>query len=139
MRETFARDLGALLRLREYERALQNRLDKIADALRAPRCVRSVEPLGGFDISRQFGDMGGQGIVTGDTNVGVCRVGFLNQRAEQTCVIRQFALQYLAAKIDVAEQAFERISQLLKGRGSEKLPSSFPKRRRRKARVRPCF
>jgi hypothetical protein len=50
---------------------------------------------------------------------GVCRVGFLNQRAEQTCVIWQFALQYLAAKIDVTEQAFERISQLLKGRGSE--------------------
>jgi hypothetical protein len=120
VRETFARDLGALLHLREYECALQDRLDKIADSLRAPGRIRRIEPLCVFDISRQFGDMGGQGVVTGSTNVGVCRVGFLNQRAEQTRVIWQFALQNLAAKIDVAEQAFERVLQMLIGCRSEK-------------------
>src|SRR5208283_1972515 len=57
MRETLAHHLGALLRLGEDECALQDRLDEIADACRAPRRIGRVEPLRGLDVARQNGDM----------------------------------------------------------------------------------
>jgi hypothetical protein len=70
MREALACHLGALLCLGEDERALQNRLNEIADARRAPRRIRRIEPLCGFDVARQDGDVPRQDLVAGGADVG---------------------------------------------------------------------
>src|SRR5208337_3073434 len=104
MRETFAHDLRTLLCLGEDECALQNRLDEVADAFGAPWRIGRVELFCGGNIARNNRNMRGHPLVAGGADIGMRGVGFLNQRAKETGVVRQIALQNLATKIDIAEQ-----------------------------------
>ena len=103
MRETLAHDLGALLCLGEDERALQNRLNEIADAFGAPWGVRRIKQLGGFNIAGDDCNVCGHALVASGANLRMRRVGFLHERAKQTGVVGQVAPQNLRPKIDVAE------------------------------------
>src|ERR1700722_11370797 len=103
MREAFAHYLGTALRLGENECALQNRLNEIADAFRAPWGIRRVELPCRLDIPRDDGDVARCSLIAGSPNVGMRGVGFLQQRAEEAGVVRQIAAQNPGTEIDVAE------------------------------------
>ena len=136
MREAVARDLGALRRLGVDERALQDRLDEIADAFGGPGRLRRIAALGGFDVGDQHGDVRRHALLAGGANVGVGRVGLLHQRAEQAGVVGQFALQDLGAEIDVAEQALQRVVEATIRRGGEEALGHFvPERRGRQREI----
>ncbi len=120
MRETLAHDLGALLCLGEDDRALQNRLNEIADAFGAPWRLRRIKPLGGFNIAGDDCNVFGHAFVAGGANLRMRRVGLLHEHAKQTGVVGQVALQNLHPKIDVAEKALQRVLRLMIRRGSKK-------------------
>ena len=52
MRQALANDILVLLRFSKDKAALQNGLNEIAHAFRAPLCFRGVKVFGGFNIPR---------------------------------------------------------------------------------------
>ena len=105
MRETFAHDLGALLCLGEDECALQNRLNEIADAFRAPRRIGRITLFGGLKVARQHFDMFRHAAIARRPDVRMRGIDFLDQRAHQAGVLGDLALQHRCAELDIAEQA----------------------------------
>ena len=64
------------------------------------------------DKGRVFADVA----IAGGADVGICFIGFLHHRAEETGELRQRPLQNAFAKVDIAEDALARIGKPAKRR-----------------------
>jgi hypothetical protein len=89
MSKTLAHNLRALLCLSEDERALQIRLDKVADAFGAPWCGRRVKPLDGFNIAGDC-EMRRRAIAVFGANIGMRCLGLA--RTTLSAAFRSLAL-----------------------------------------------
>jgi hypothetical protein len=117
--DRFARNLRTLGGLGEDERALEDGLDEIADALGGPGRVGRIEVFGGLGVAGESFDMGGEGVFAGGAKVRVGGVGLLDEGAEQAGVVGQLAGEDGGAEVEVAEQAIDRVLGLVVGSGGE--------------------
>jgi hypothetical protein len=120
MREAVARDFGAAFRLCEYKGALQHRLRKEREALRAPLGCRRVERFGSGDVLCDLRGVRADVGVTRVADRGVCVVRLLHHGAEEAGEFGDGPGEDRRAEFDIAEQAIQRIRELAIGRGTEK-------------------
>ena len=111
MIEAVGGDLGAVLRLGENERALEDSLGIERRAFGRPRGVGGVARLGLGDIGAEPLGVLADVAVAGGANGGMGVVGLLHHRAEEAGELRQLALKDRFAEVDIAEDAVARVGQ----------------------------
>src|ERR1700738_1948343 len=111
MRHAVARDIGAMLRFREHEGALQHRLRMERQALGTPCRLGRVERFRRFYVLGNPRRVRADISLAGATDRGMRVVSLLHHGAEEAGELGDRPRGDRAPEIDVAEQAIQKIAE----------------------------
>jgi len=111
MVKAFSGNGGVMLRLGEDERSLDDGLSVKGEAFRGPAGVKAACGDGSGNVGLHLAGMGADVAIAGLADSGMSLVSLLDHGAQQAGELGKLAEENCLAKVDVAEQAVDRVGQ----------------------------